>query len=765
MTLCANRLQLPVAQGIMAVLQRPFMNYLKINILTCLIILLPCAGFAAITMDGQIDEPEWQNAQSFSDFVVTDPLTLAEPCFATRALLMSSQEGLAVAFICEQPAEKSRTRTIAKRDASKFDTDSVSFMVDFDGTGEIAYEFSVSLTGSYRDGNIVNEVKTNYDWDGIWQRAVNEEKERWTAEILLPWSIVAMREGNGEKRRIGVSFQRRINSSNETFAFPDASISRSRFVSDFEAVEVKRFTAQEFYVVPYATVLSDLVKNTITGKAGMDLFWKPSGRFQLVSTINPDFGQVESDDLVINFSAIETLFSDKRPFFTENQGIFEGFMPTSYRLFYTRRIGGPDDRDGSAGNIDGALKVIGSTGLINYGGFASKEADEEGRTFYAGRVLFPINSWSFGALSTYTERPFLEKTSLVNTLDYHYKFKDILRIQGLLIETDINSRGVKSEGKGFFKVAEFYPNDRWNFVATYFYLDNKVDFNDMGYQQRNDLNEYFLKTSYRRTDFSQKSRAASVTWSQMLKLSWNLDGLKLPGLVVLTRSEKMRSGADLNTTLQVTPKGYDDLISRKNGPVWLDDRWSLDAIYGRQRNGEWGKSFRLNIYQEGIEDWALGAEANITWYPHDKFNLNFKLNPLWSRDWLIWMQGRQFGNFSRRQLTAGITASWFPAERHEVLMRSQWVTLKADALQSYRIGEDSRLVASSDPLNDFARINFALQLRYRYEFAPMSDLYVVYSRGGLDSIDNPTEGMAGLMADSTSLRGSDQILIKMRYRF
>jgi hypothetical protein len=70
MTLCATRLQLPVAQGIRAVLQRPFMNCLKINIVSFLIILLPCAGFAAITVDGHIDEPDWQNAQSFSDFVV-----------------------------------------------------------------------------------------------------------------------------------------------------------------------------------------------------------------------------------------------------------------------------------------------------------------------------------------------------------------------------------------------------------------------------------------------------------------------------------------------------------------------------------------------------------------------------------------------------------------------------------------------------------------------------------------------------------------------
>ena len=62
--------------------------------------------------------------------------------------------------------------------------------------------------------------------------------------------------------------------------------------------------------------------------AGADIFWKPNGQMQLTATINPDFGQVESDDLVVNFSANETFFSDKRPFFTENQGIFEFATPS-----------------------------------------------------------------------------------------------------------------------------------------------------------------------------------------------------------------------------------------------------------------------------------------------------------------------------------------------------------------------------------------------------------------------------------------------------
>ena len=98
-------------------------------------------------------------------------------------------------------------------------------------------------------------------------------------------------------------------------------------------------------------------------------------RSQLTATVNPDFGQVESDDLVVNFSATETFISDKRPFFTENQGIFEFTTPSDFsQLLYTRRVGGPADDGEGAGDITAALKLNGSLGATKYGVFAADEA-------------------------------------------------------------------------------------------------------------------------------------------------------------------------------------------------------------------------------------------------------------------------------------------------------------------------------------------------------------------------------------------------------
>jgi len=115
----------------------------------------------------------------------------------------------------------------------------------------------------------------------MWERAVNEEPDRWTVEILLPWSIAVMREADVNTRVMGVSFQRTLYSRNETFAFPAATLRGARFISDFARIEIPNHLTQQFDIWPYVTVLSDLVKDSIKGKAGLDLYWKPSNRFQL----------------------------------------------------------------------------------------------------------------------------------------------------------------------------------------------------------------------------------------------------------------------------------------------------------------------------------------------------------------------------------------------------------------------------------------------------------------------------------------------------
>jgi hypothetical protein len=227
----------------------------------------------------------------------------------------------------------------------------------------------------------------------------------------------------------------------------------------------------------------------------------------------------------------------------------------------------------------------------------------------------------------------------------------------------------------------------------------------------------------------------------------------------------MQSGSSLRARISFDLEGYDDRISRGNGLVLLEESWGGSLSYDTQRRGMWSKSISINLSQEGYEGWAVGIRSNVTWYPNEKLNINLSLNPQRSSDWLRWIRGKQIGGFSNDQLTSTIGVNWFPAESHEIRLRTQWNAINAKAEKSYNIGADSRLIADNAPLMDFTANGFALQLRYHYEIAPMSDLYISYSRGGYDYIEDHDQGILGLLGDSTRLRDSDQIYIKLSYRF
>lgn len=221
----------------------------------------------------------------------------------------------------------------------------------------------------------------------------------------------------------------------------------------------------------------------------------------------------------------------------------------------------------------------------------------------------------------------------------------------------------------------------------------------------------------------------------------------------------------MNLDVSYQTSGYDDMFSRGNGIMYINERWGGSASYTTQRNGAWRESFGTEVFQEGYDGWGFGVNGDATWYPKNNLNLDFNINAKWSRDWLNWLQGNQIGDYSRRQITGKISGNWFPAEKHEIRLLAQRVTVNADAIKGYRIGEKGRLTPDSYPINNFAVIDFGLQFRYRYEIAPLSYLYVVYSRGGFNYINDPDQSTIGLLGNSTNLRNSDQICIKIQYRF
>jgi hypothetical protein len=720
-----------------------------------------------IKIDGHLDDPAWAGAQVFRDFVVVEPYTLTQPSYETEALLLSTPKGIVIGFRCRQPEGVPRLRARTPRDAD-IPGDRVNVFIDFNADGEAGYNFTIALSGSTQDATITNENNFSTDWDGDWKHRVAETAEGWSAEFLLPWTVAPMRDSAAPRRTIAIMFDRVLGSPKERSGYPAASFRRPRFVSEFAKVEIDQYQASVFHVFPYATASRDFVVSRNEGKGGADLYWKPSGDLQLTAALNPDFGQVEADELVVNFDAIETFFSDRRPFFTENQSLFDVRSSDGGQLIYTRRIGGPrDDNAGLAADIDVALKLNGSGLGFNYGVLAAQEtdyADDLGSLFLAQRLLRPGDQLSVGYLGTYADRPFLGRESSVHAIDASWRPGPRWTVAGQIIASQIDQPGGDRDGSGVWARIDYAPDAATRQQLELTHFDRQLNFNDIGFQRRPSLNEArWLWEQQQQVEDPESMFRGRLLRARATTRS-NDSGDRLQSTLTLDYILQFRNGGEFLADAYFQSAGFDDLVSRGNGLVRLPTRQQYYFEYGAPRVGRWQLFTSARTFNESQGGGGIEAGGKLSFFATDALTAELSTYVLDSKDWLLWEGDDLFGLYQRQQISSALNLDWFPAPQHELRVKLQWLGITAKDPSAARIGGGGRLRISNEQFSDFSINNFGVQIRYRWEFAPQSDLYVVYGRGGFVE-EQGDRDLSELLDEAFSLRDADQLLVKLRRRF
>ena len=303
---------------------------------------------AGIKVDGVLNEVAWQVSPVNQELRVISPDTLAATPYRTAVRIFYTERGLYFSFDLEQPPDTIVARDTARDNVSE-NRDHVSFSLDTSGTGLYGYWMNLALGDNVADGTLMPERQYNREWDGAWYGATQRTDSGWTAEAFVPWSQLSMPK-ESYARLMGVYVSRKVAHLNESWAWPALPKTQPQFMSILPKIAfISVDPRQEWSLFPYVSTNLDRVDNETRYKAGMDMFWRPSSNFQLTATVNPDFGAVESDDLVVNFSADETFFPEKRLFFLEGQDIFNTTARSvstngqGFTVVNTRRIGGRPD--------------------------------------------------------------------------------------------------------------------------------------------------------------------------------------------------------------------------------------------------------------------------------------------------------------------------------------------------------------------------------------------------------------------------------------
>lgn len=720
----------------------------------------------SVTIDGRIDPAEWAGAQHVTDFRQTMPFSGAAGSLPTEAWILATPEGLAVAFRNVQPASVPRTNQRVRRDFEE-QVDRVNLNIDFDGDGRSAYNFSVSSTNGIGDGVFTNENSFNSDWDGNWRHAVGEDGDAWTVEILVPWHIATMHKADGGVRNLKVYVDRVIGSTGERSAWPLASFERPRFLSDFAPLQVKAYSQSLLAITPYVSGLYDNVRGDSDFDGGVDVFWKPSGQFQLSATVNPDFGQVESDDLVVNFDATETFVSEKRPFFTENQGFFEYTTPSDFsQLLYTRRIGAAADDGSGAGDIAAAVKLNGSFGAAKYGIFSAEEDGDAGRSFNALRVVRDFDTQNLGAMWVRTERPFLDRVADVAGLDHNWRPNPRWNVRTRVFGSEIRDSGATTRDSGATVWADYQMEHGWRQQWIAMHFGDGLQLNDAGYLSRADLNYLHWEFRRRFDELPKESRYASKEWRWRGSYVGNDHGDRLNYQFRISRQSRLRDGSSEFAQANINSAGLTDDLTRGNGALRLPGNFNAVYEYERPRKGRWSHDIEVQLASGGLSgNGRVGGSLSYqpTFFVNDAFSINLGAYADTTPDWLVWQHDNLIGSFRGREshLEAGL--DWSIGDRQELRVKLQAIAVDGRLNQAYRV-EGGRAVPTDEAVADFSVANLGFQIRYRYELAPLSYLYVVYGRGGYRRED-VAQDRGALLGDSFDLRDDEQLLVKLSYRF
>jgi hypothetical protein len=371
----------------------------------------------AIALDGRLDDVAWQRAEPSRNFTQSWPNPGKPGTDPTEVRVVYDDEAIYVAVRAFDSRPDSIAAQLARRDASNIYSDWIHVIIDSYYDRRTAYRFTVNPKGVMKDVANSNDNFEDANWDAVWEVATLIDSAGWVAEYRIPLS--QLRFGNapaGQERTWGWQVMRDVARRNERVAFspwvPDGSGFVSRFGDLTGILNIPQ--PQRLEVLPYASakvarapgnIDNPFYKKTdATPNVGADVRYGLPAGLTLTATINPDFGQVEVDPAVVNLSAFESFFPEKRPFFLEGADVFSFGNLRRHNdyggmtFFYTRRVGRSPTRFPSASDIAyvdmpeqttiaGAAKVTGRVGPWTVGVLNALTNEEHARVAGADGII------------------------------------------------------------------------------------------------------------------------------------------------------------------------------------------------------------------------------------------------------------------------------------------------------------------------------------------------------------------------------------------
>ena len=481
---------------------------------------LPADG--PVTIDGKLDEPAWRHAGVIADLTQQSPHPGQPTPYHTKILLLHDAHTLYIGVIAEDPdPSKIATHTLV-RDGDQSNDDYVGFVIDSFGTQRVAYTFQVNAAGAMADGLLAPTPAINsnngvdYNWDGIWQAAVQRNAQGWTAEIAIDTrSLQFGKHVAAWGFNVTRNVPRDLLTLNWSGTTLNASVLKLQYEGTLTGVQGLQ-QGQGWDFQPYGLAEYQSGRGS-TSNMGFDLKYDFNPSLAGLFTYHTDFAEAEADQQQINTGRFALSFPEKRQFFLQGSNLFSfgyklanaGFIP-----YYSRSIGLVN---GEPVPLNEGVKLIGQS---DSGSLALLDTQMAGTgvsdatNLFAGRGTWnPDQNLQLGTLVTHGDPLGVGSNTFVGT-DALWKTASFAGDKNLYLSAwGAHSSGNLSAGNanGYGASIE-YPNDLWYGIAQVNVFGDGLD-PGIGFLQRPGTRQYY-------TEFAYQPRPPADSWFNWVHQFW-----------------------------------------------------------------------------------------------------------------------------------------------------------------------------------------------------------------------------------------------------
>ena len=728
-----------------------------------------------IKIDGFIDDNAWKDASLVTGLVQQRPNPGQSENFDNRTEIYITYDNTSVYIggFCHELTSDSISKELNGRD-SRGINDIAGVFLDTYNDKINAVGFFVTPYGEQHDRKYSPNLE-DLSWNAVWESASKIHDNGWTFEMRIPYS--ALRFVSQDNQTWGLNFIRRRVKQDQIFFWNEVNPNVNGLINQegewngIQKIEAPVRLSFSPYLSGYINHFKKDTKewrNSFNG--GMDVKYGISDAFTLDMTLIPDFGQVQSDNKVLNLSPFEVKYNENRAFFTEGTELFN-----KGNLFYSRRVGGRPlhfyDVNGSLSNNDSITKNPIETKLINATKVSGRTKKGLGIGFF-NAITRPIYAEVKDKISNDTRQ--VETNPLTNyniiVLDQNLKNNssvsfvntNVLRngsdydanVSAVLF--NLNTKNNIFNWNGKFAVSHLsFPSNpvngyshtvgfgktggRWNFQLTEELADDKYAQNDLGYFTNNNFINHSFWMGYR--------WVKPTGWYNNIYLNYNANYSSLfkniPGQKIDSKYQSFSTNINANGQLKnlwqvgmyigYGLRGNDFYEPRAQGYSFRTSR--------RLQFEGWFNTNTAKKYSAGL-DYFIGLRSLFN-SPNQSINFsqNYRFNHKFSIGNKIYFNpvrndAGYYGQatsilFSRRDINTienVFSAKYNFSNKSGITFRARHYWSEVEHKQLYNLNEDGSLTANPASSNlQHQNFNlFNIDAVYTWQFAPGSFVNIVW---------------------------------------